>query len=109
RDAAGQPLALELRTTAQYDVQRDALLAVTNAWQSLGLGMDPVTVPLQQQRDAAYRATFPAFELLNGPPSDIQGVAGYRSGQARTAQNNYTGSNYPRYQNPQLDALIDRY
>src|SRR5581483_2685618 len=106
---SGQPLAVELRTTAQYDIQRSAQLAVSDGWQALGLSVEPVMIPVQRQRDAAYRATFPAFELLNGPPSDVPGLASLHSSRTRLPENNFIGSNYPRYMNPEFDALIDQY
>lgn len=34
---------------------------------------------------------------------------GYRSNRARTEANRFSGGNYPRYQNPEYDAIIDRY
>ena len=30
------------------------------------------------------------------------------SSQARLAENNYTGRNYPRYMNPEFDGMVDR-
>jgi peptide/nickel transport system substrate-binding protein len=109
RDASGQQLAVELRTTAQYDIQRSAQLAVSDQWQALGLAVEPVMIPVQRQRDAAYRATYPAFELLNGPPSDVVGLASLHGSRTRLPENNFIGSNYPRYMNPEFDALIDQY
>src|SRR5262249_26262319 len=38
RDAAGQRLAVELRTTSQIDIQTPAQLAVADSWQRLGVG-----------------------------------------------------------------------
>jgi ABC-type transport system substrate-binding protein len=71
--------------------------------------VEPVMIPVQRQRDAAYRAQYPAFELLNGPPSDVPGLASLHGSRARVAENNFIGSNYPRYINPEFDALIDQY
>jgi peptide/nickel transport system substrate-binding protein len=109
RDGAGTPLSVELRTTAQYDIQRSAQLAVADGWQNLGLTVEQVMIPVQRQRDAAYRATYPSFELLNGPPSDVPGLASLHGSRARVPENNFIGSNYPRYMNPEFDALIDQY
>jgi len=109
RDASGQRLLVELRTTAQYDVQRGAMLAVADYWQRVGAASETIMVPTQRQRDAQYRATFPAFELLNGPPSDVGELAGMHSSRARVPENNFVGSTHSRYMSPELDALIDRY
>src|SRR5439155_4658132 len=83
RDSASQPLSVELRTTTQYDIHRSAQLAVSDGWQAIGLSVDQVIIPVQRQRDAPYRAAYPAFELLNGPPSDVPGLAGLHSSRAR--------------------------
>lgn len=109
RDSSGERLNVEIRTTSQYDVQRGAMLVTADYWKNVGVQVDTVMIPDAQQRDTAYRATFPAFELLNGPPSDVTGAMGYRSNRARTPENRFSGGNYPRYQNPEYDAIIDKY
>lgn len=109
RGAGGQRLSVELRTTAQYDVQRGAMLAVADFWQRVGIEVETLMVPTQRQRESEYRATFPSFELLNGPPSDVPGLAGLHSSKARVPENAFAGSNYSRYVNPEFDSLIDRY
>jgi peptide/nickel transport system substrate-binding protein len=109
QDAAGQRLSVELRTTTQIDIQQPAQLAVADYWQRVGVAVDQQLIPAQRLRDAAFRATFPAFELLNGPPSGEEGLAGLHSSRTRLPENNFTGSNYSRYMNPEFDALLDRY
>jgi peptide/nickel transport system substrate-binding protein len=109
RDPAGERLSVEIRTTTQYDVQRGAMAVTADFWKNVGVASETVMIPDAQQRDTAYRATFPTFELLNGPPSDVTGAMGYRSNRARTEANRFGGGNYPRYQNPEYDAIIDRY
>lgn len=108
-DSTGQRLSVELRTTAQNDIQPAAQAIVADAWKRLGVDVETVMIPVQAQRDPAYRATFPAFELLNGPPNGEEGLAGLHGSRARLPENNFIGSNYPRYQNPEFDALLDRY
>jgi ABC-type transport system substrate-binding protein len=75
----------------------------------VGVASDTPMIPVQRQRESEYRATFPSFELLNGPPSDVQGLAGLYSSRARVPANNFIGSNYSRYMNPEFDAMLDRY
>jgi len=68
-------------------------------------------IPSQRQNDLPYRATFPAFELLRGNVS-IENFNNLHSSGIRLPENNFRGAggtNYNRYINPELDALIDRY
>jgi peptide/nickel transport system substrate-binding protein len=110
RDSAGQPLRVELRTTDRADLQVKSVAAISDAWQQVGVGVDQVVVPLQRQNDIPYRATFPAFEMLVGGPTDVAGVRQQKGSFARTQENGFVGGfNYSRYQNAELDTLIDRY
>jgi peptide/nickel transport system substrate-binding protein len=107
-DAGGQKLNVELRTTELLDVQVKTATAVADYWKAVGVGTDLLVIPLQRQGDTPYRATFPAFEHLIGTPTDLAGVRALRSNQARVPPN-FGGSNYSRYQSPELDAIIDRF
>jgi peptide/nickel transport system substrate-binding protein len=109
RDAAGERLSVELRSTAQVDIQAAAQLAVADSWQRVGVSVDQMMIPVQRIREAPFRATFPAFELLNGPPNGEEGLGSLHSSRTRLPENNFIGSNYSRYQNPEFDALLDRY
>ena len=84
------------------------MLATADNWQRLGVGVDPVSIPIQRQRDREYRATFPGFTLQGGS-SGVEAIKNSHGSQARLPENNYTGSNYSRYINPEFDALIDRF
>ncbi len=110
RDAAGQPLNLEIRTTGGDDLQEKTMLSISDYWQRLGIQMDPVVVPRQRATDREYRANFPAFEEVRQPnaltPDALTRIHG---AEASLPENNYRGSNRMRYQNAELDALIDRF
>lgn len=111
RDASGQALAVEIRTTAGDTLRERILLSVVDAWQRVGVAASPVVVPRQLAVDQEYRATFPAFELSRNPngPRDLPSL---HSRAARLPENHFRGTggtNYSRYQNPEFDALIDRY
>jgi peptide/nickel transport system substrate-binding protein len=111
QDAGGQRLVVELRTTTDNDVQIHSQLAVADHWQRVGVGVEPITVPPQRAQDLPYRATFPAFEILRGQ-SDLRTLTTIHSRAARLPENNFRGvggTNYPRYLNPEFDALIERY
>jgi peptide/nickel transport system substrate-binding protein len=109
RDASGQRLAVELRTTAVNQLQLSTQAAIADSWQQMGVGVDQVVVPTQRQNDFEYRATYPAFEILVGTPNDLDGIGGFHSSKARLPENNFVGSTHSRYMNPELDGYIDRY
>jgi peptide/nickel transport system substrate-binding protein len=107
RDAAGQRLSVEIRTTETNDKPK-IMFPVADAWQQVGVAAEPTIVPRQRAADREYRATYPAFELVRGG-SDLRSFDNLRSTEVRLPENNYTGSNYPRYANAEFDSLIDRY
>jgi ABC-type transport system substrate-binding protein len=82
--------------------------AVSDDWQKSGVGTEQLIVPIQRVRDAEYRATFPAFEVL-GTPNDLAGIPSLHSRVTRLPSNNFAGSNYSRMMDPAFDALIDRW
>jgi peptide/nickel transport system substrate-binding protein len=111
RDSAGLPLSLELRTTAQLDIQPRSNTAVADFWRRLGITVEELVVPNQRIPDREYRANFPAFELVvgnNGTTS--RDLRRFHSTSSPLAENRYTAfGNYARYKNPEFDNAIDRY
>ncbi len=105
RDAAGQPLAVELRSTPGRDVNEKTTLVVADQWRAVGVGVDVVVIPPQRNQDREYRQTRPGFEVV-GQPDDIYR---FHSNQIPTAETRYVGDNRMRYANPQLDSLVERY
>ncbi len=63
QDGAGRRLSVEIRTITS-DSQRQAMLAVADYWQQVGVAAEPVVIPRAQAQDAEYRATFPGFEMV---------------------------------------------
>ena len=110
RDVFGQPLSMEIRTTGGDDLQEKTMLSISDYWQRLGLAMDPEVVPRQRATDREYRANFPGFEQVR-QPNDLTPNALMRlhGSEAALPENNYRGNNRMRYQNAELDALIDRF
>ncbi len=111
RDAAGQRLGPEVRTTTLSENQK-VMLSVVDYWQRAGIAAEPHTVPQARAQEAEYRAAFPGFEIVR--QGDGKGMLiNMHSARARVPANGFRGSgggtNYPRYANPQLDSLIDRY
>jgi ABC-type transport system substrate-binding protein len=96
---------------AKYPVLATASLtvfAVGNYWQAIGVGTDPVVIPAQRSTDREYRATFPAFSL-QAQPNGADSLWRHTSAEARLPSSNFSGNNYNRYMNPELDSFIDRY
>jgi peptide/nickel transport system substrate-binding protein len=110
RDATGQRLGVEIRTTGGDDLQEKTMLSVSNYWQRLGLAVDSVVVPPQRAQDREYRANFPAFEEVR-QPNDLSAGAltRYYGPESSLPDNSYRGSNRMRYKSSELDALIDRF
>ncbi len=108
RDAQGQPLSLELRTTGHREIPVKSTFPVADAWGQLGVTVEPYIIPIQRVSDIETQATFPAF-LLVRTGFGIDRVWSFHSAEARVAEKNYNGRNNGRYMNPELDAIIDRY
>jgi len=84
------------------------LFSTADYWQRAGVGVDTVVVPSQRQQDREYRATRPGFELYR-QPDDLPFLADMHGSQTPLPENSYSGRNRSRYQNPEFDALLDRY
>jgi peptide/nickel transport system substrate-binding protein len=105
RDAAGQLLTIELRSTPGREVNEDTTFIVADHWKRLGVNVDVVVMPLQRNSDREYRQTRPAFEVV-GQPDDIYR---FHSKEIPTAETRFVGDNRMRYSNPLVDSLVDRY
>jgi peptide/nickel transport system substrate-binding protein len=108
RDAAGQRLSVEIRTTASEDIQVKSLFAIADGWQRIGIGVETLLISPQRNQDRADRANRPAF-LVTGGPAHMDILLRYHSRDAAVQENNYAGGNQGRYQNPEYDALYERY
>ncbi|HZT06109.1 MAG TPA: ABC transporter substrate-binding protein [Chloroflexota bacterium] len=107
RDASGQPLVVELRSSPM-DILRKTKLAIADYWQSAGIGVNVVDDSPQVRGNNEYRATFPAFDMSRAG-SGAEQLETFISSQARTPQNRYVGQNGPNYMNPDFDALVETY
>jgi peptide/nickel transport system substrate-binding protein len=105
RDAAGQPLSVELRSTPGREVNEDTTFIVADHWKRIGVGVDVVVMPLQRNSDREYRQTRPGFEVV-GQPDDIYR---FHSREIPTPETRFVGDNRMRYANPMVDALVERY
>ncbi|MPZ15026.1 MAG: hypothetical protein GEU73_11485 [Chloroflexi bacterium] len=107
-DGDGERLDVELRTTADNDIHRATIFPVADAWQRLGVGVEPNVIPIQRQRDREYRANSPAFEMLQ-QGNDLPSLATHHSREIPLPENDFTGRSKHRYRNAEFDSLIDRY
>ncbi len=107
REGSGERLSVEIRTTQMTDQQKP-MFAIADYWKTLGLNPLPVVVTPQQARDRDFRANYPAFELA-GQPSGTDALQRVRISEIPLASNNLVGVNRARYQNQQLDDLIERF
>jgi ABC-type transport system substrate-binding protein len=107
RDSAGRPLNIEVRSSP-IDVTAKAKLAIANDWQQAGIGTTIVDDPPSRRGDLEYRATFPGFDMsrVGSGPEELRT---FKSSEARTPQNRYTGQNGSNYMNLEFDAMVDRY
>jgi len=112
RDAAGQRISIEIRTTTN-DANQKAIAIIADAFQRVGLASDGVVIPVQRLQDGEYRATYPGLELVNQP----NGADGFQnllhSANAPLPERGYRAQSSSRnrgsYLNPDYDALMDRY
>jgi peptide/nickel transport system substrate-binding protein len=108
RDASGQRLTIEARTNEGWDFHFKTLYPTADYWQRAGVGVDILVLNRAQAQDRTTRATFPGFEVIRNP-THVERLLIFHSTQMRTPENNYVGSNYMNYNNPEWDALLDRF
>jgi peptide/nickel transport system substrate-binding protein len=102
RDAAGERLEVELRTSATRDVSNKSVLAIGDFWQRAGVTTAVSITPAALARDAEYRVSFPGFELAQNP-NTVMGLDGYGpdpTGALRKGRNSY--------RHPDFDGAIGR-
>jgi ABC-type transport system substrate-binding protein len=112
RDASGQRLSIEIRTTTN-DANQKSVAVIADSFQRVGIGAEGVVIPVQRLQDGEYRATFPGLELVNQP----NGADGFQnllhSANAPLPERGFRAPSSSRnrgsYQNPEYDALMDRY
>jgi peptide/nickel transport system substrate-binding protein len=102
REATGDKLEIELRTSATRDVSNKAVLAIGDFWQRAGISTTVSITPPALARDAEYRVSFPGFELAQNP-NTVMGLDGYGpdpTGAVRKGRNSY--------RNAEFDGLVAR-
>jgi peptide/nickel transport system substrate-binding protein len=105
RDATGQRLTIEQRASTDNPLYERLALAIAADWQAVGVATETNIYPRQMRDDIEWRQTRPAFELLTQPAE----VQRFHSNGTPLPENRFRGDNRTRYNNPELDTLIDRY
>jgi peptide/nickel transport system substrate-binding protein len=108
RDASGQRLSVEIRTSQGDDLQEKTLFGAADYWQRIGVGVETMLVTPQQAEGREFRAVFPGFDVKR-QPDDLSFLERIHGSKTPLPENNYVGNNYSRYMNATLDGLIDRF
>src|SRR5207244_9209123 len=105
---SGQTLGLDAWASEDCPLCNQTLYAVAGYWQQLGVKVTTNIVSSAQFNDRQYTANFPAFYLRKQATSVIY-LNNLLSRNAPLPANNYVGSNYSRYRNPEFDTQILRF
>ena len=108
RDAAGQTLPLDVRTSGGEDTHEAGLFTAADNFRQVGIAAEPFIIPQAQRNDREFNATFPGVRLWR-QNNDVLSVDRLHSREATLPQNRFTGSNRSRYMNAEFDEMIDRY
>ncbi len=110
RNAAGEPLRLELGTTAGNRSRELVQQVLQAAWKDVGID---VRIRNQPARvffgETVSKRQFPGLAMyawLSAPESVPRSTL--HSTMIPTAENNWSGQNYTGYRNPDMDRLLDR-
>ncbi len=104
-DPAGRRLSIEIMTRS--DPLREKLQQVIiDDWQRVGILGEPALRPEQRISDRAYQAGRRGFHFRFGNPYQF---VDWVSRETPLPENNWVGRNSMRYQNPEYDALVERY
>ena len=109
RNAAGEPLRLELGTTAGNRSRELVQQVLQAAWKDVGID---VRIRNQPARvffgETVSKRQFPGLAMyawLSSPESVPRSTL--HSSMIPTAENNWSGQNYTGYRNPDVDRLLD--
>ncbi len=109
RDAANQPLVVEIHTSVSQDSKGQAMLAIADAWQQLGVTIRPVVFPVAKIADSEYLMTRPGFYHVRHPHNMTNLESYLHSTKAGIPENRFSGMNYARYSTPEMDVLLERF
>jgi len=108
RDASGQLLPLDVRTSGGDDAHEAGVITIAENLKRIGVTSEPYLIPQIQRDDRAFNAQFPGVRLWRQSNSLLD-MDRLHSREAAVAENRFSGGNRSRYSNPEFDALIDSY
>jgi ABC-type transport system substrate-binding protein len=102
---------LEFRTTGEQSFQVAILAAMSDMLKQAGLDINQVVIPQERTSDRQYRVTNPGLEVLQFATgaNSLLNQGAMTTSKLPTAANGFINGNYPRYSNPEWDALIDKF
>jgi peptide/nickel transport system substrate-binding protein len=109
-NAAGEPLAFEINSTAGNKSRELVQQVLQSQWRKIGIDLRIRNMaPRVLFGDLTSKRRYPAMALyawLSAPDSVPRTTL--HSDQIPTEANAWTGQNYPGFNDPEVDALIDR-
>jgi peptide/nickel transport system substrate-binding protein len=108
RDASGQTIPLEVRTSGGDDAHEAGVLVIADELRTLGIAADPFLIPQARRSDLEYNQTFPGLRLWR-KDNTLWAPQRWHSKETPLPENRFIGSNDARYMSSALDGLIDRY
>ncbi|HSR71367.1 MAG TPA: peptide ABC transporter substrate-binding protein, partial [Kiloniellales bacterium] len=110
RNAAGEPLAISLMTTAGNRTRELVAQVLQSQWRKLGIDIrirnEPARVFFGETVTKRKFTGLAMFAWLSAPESVP--LTTLRSDQIPSEENGWSGQNYTGYQNDEMDRLIDR-
>jgi peptide/nickel transport system substrate-binding protein len=108
QDAGGRPLAMEVRGIQEEEIRVKTTLFAEASWRQLGIATNLLMVP-DSVRDLSYLQTWPGMRTKGYGAGLASFTSYFHSSRVPLPENNFSGGNGPRYMNPELDSLIDRF
>jgi peptide/nickel transport system substrate-binding protein len=102
----GDRFVIQIQGQAGPGTEKEAN-AIADGWKSVGAQVEFDLVPPARAGDAEVQATR-SGPRITSPSADLYYQNRLHSNQAATAANRWTGRNRGGYNNPQVDALLDR-
>jgi len=103
----GERFETTLYSSQGANVER-AINVAAEDWKAMGAIVDLAVIPIELGSDRQYRATLPGAGYTGGVGYDAFSTDRLHSKFISSPANSWAGSNRGGYNNPQVDALIDR-